>query len=426
MRIIRLMVILAFLSFTFITMGCGGQGDSGATGVEQAQDVIGWVCVGGNAYRDCYMPTDGVNSDEIIWELTDSSLTGDRYEPIVSGNLLLSWSGDTLYGLNATTGDLLWEFEDEEAEGEYTNFDETFPAISGNRVYIEGYRIGGLYCIDASNGKLLWTACEGMLQGADGSAPIAYKNKVITYTDNCSICSIDAGSGELLWTYKPEESENYLRYNFCIVGDSIIAVSIGWVNDLVNKVYCIDLESGNSLWEKEINAGGFSEPDYSAICSNSKSVFLIASYVPVSIENDFLICIDPSSGEVIWSQPIAKGSSKLVADDSAVYTHSEIGTICLNAADGSEIWSKQMGSNSILAVDNDMLYVFLNGEYSETTGDYDDKLTALNKESGGERWNHGFPDHYGSDMIGFALDSGRLYAYVEVHDEYKLICIGSE
>lgn len=96
--------------------------------------------------------------------------------------------------LNAETGDIVWEYEAEDA---------VLTAIAVHNGYVTfGSRDGYVYTLTATSGELNW---KTYLQGAVVSSPAVTQDAVYAATGNGSIFSLSVNDGSIKWEYDAQE-----------------------------------------------------------------------------------------------------------------------------------------------------------------------------------------------------------------------------
>ena len=199
------------------------------------------------------------DTGRLLWEF--ETFGGHSSAPVISGERLFFQCGG-LYALDAETGDVLWEFWTK-------NWATISPAVDAWRVYAPvGDR---LYCADVATGKRLWSVKTGPLE----KAPVLIGKRLFLNRGEKIFC-LDASSGKLLWRFEAGSDRiqlaaagNYLlstgsaglvrahrietgkvqwqrNTNMPLV--SLCVLSGGRVLISAGGLYCLDLESGVSLW----------------------------------------------------------------------------------------------------------------------------------------------------------------------------------
>lgn len=129
------------------------------------------------------------------WHLEIDTKPGPdvNFAPFVTGNTIISFSGDSLYAFDLTTGYELWKFQTEETTLGPSSFYQ--PDSFGKQVFA-GTASGYLYCIDSGSGSGNWSEknrYEGFGQVT------CWKDKVIVRTLSGKIEARNRITGKLIW-----------------------------------------------------------------------------------------------------------------------------------------------------------------------------------------------------------------------------------
>ncbi len=174
------------------------------------------------------------------------------------------------------------------------------------------------------------------------------------YPRTCGIYCLNASDGKILWSCK---TENSIKNNICIDGDRLVAM------DADGKVYCLNKTDGSLLWQKQLllgNALGTS----SALCISDGTVYAGASRVVTALNLE--------NGEEKWSLNRDKGENspaEFVVSDGKVYVNSHWNALAaLNSSDGKSLWDNDdsdirfrsstpvvIDSNTVLVADDDAI-----------------------------------------------------------------------
>ncbi len=271
---------------------------------------------------------------------------------------------NTLYCFNATSGEIIWTYDPQTADGYFS----VGPAVAYGIVY-ELNKDGFLYALDVDTGELMWKY-EGpglMFPGnpsvADGKiyATTGQTASYVSEKSESEFACLDAYTGQLLWklpieAFAPRESVAIAYGNLYIIpGDVTTSVDVesGEEYSTFNQVWAI----GTSSWpmfrrDSAHNAAGQSAPGNLTLrwkfttdgaVISSPSVAEKRVYVGSNDKN--IYCLDSRTGSLIWnfttgariksSPAIADGRVYLGPDDGYVY--------CLDADNGSLIWSAYAG-----------------------------------------------------------------------------------
>lgn len=174
------------------------------------------------------------------------------------------------------------------------------------------------------------------------------------YPRTCGIYCLNASDGKILWSY---ETENSIKNNICIDGDRLVAM------DADGRVYCLNKTNGSLLWQKQLELGNALGTS-SAICISDSTVYAGASRVVTALNID--------NGEEKWSLNRDKGENspaEFVVSDGKVYVNSHWNALAaLNSSDGKSLWDNDdenirfrsstpvvIDSNTVLVADDDAI-----------------------------------------------------------------------
>lgn len=250
------------------------------------------------------------NGDEIIaLDANDGSLkwncsdTGDYImsSPLVVNNVLyIGSSDDNLYCLNASTGEIIWNFT---AGGSISSS----PAIYDNTIYV-GAGDKKVYAVDAQNGVEKWNFTTAKYPWR--SAAIAYGTVYIGDSDGF-FYAIDASTGIQVWNYSITSPGAWIHSDPAIVDHMVIfGCHDGYL-------YNLNATNGDLIWK--YYAGGTVQ-GHPAVSDNK---------VFIGSTNDTFHCVSLDTGSGIWnytandnivtSPAIADGYVYFGSHDSNVY-----------------------------------------------------------------------------------------------------------
>ena len=149
--------------------------------VETGQPVIstplinkGMVYIGGN---DSNYYAINLETGSILWKvnLHTKIIGGSTID--ANGNLISGCVDGSIYSLNNETGITNWKMSSKGAI-------ISSPIISGNYVYFSSYD-SYIYCLDASNGNVLWSS---MLENKVKTTPVIWKDYLFVAADEIVYC----------------------------------------------------------------------------------------------------------------------------------------------------------------------------------------------------------------------------------------------
>jgi outer membrane protein assembly factor BamB len=204
----------------------------------------GWSCP--IVTGDKVFVTSCVSNDKVV-----APKTG-YYAPLDSKTL----SGEhrwTLFCLDATTGQILWERVAHKGEPKHpihvkASYAPETPLTDGERVYAYFGNVG-MFCYDLS-GKQLWSksweVVPTQLNWGTGASPVLHRNSVYIVNDNeksSFIVALDKLTGKEVWKIERDEKSNWATPFIWESGKRTEIVTCG-----KNKVRSYDLD-GKLLWQ---------------------------------------------------------------------------------------------------------------------------------------------------------------------------------
>lgn len=276
------------------------------------------VAVGGRVYA-----VDRITGNQ-QWRFpkTEAIRGSYRYPTLVGNVVCVPASNNVLYGIDATSGRQLWQYELRE-----NNFLGK-PVATGNSVTLS-VGTGGLISVNAADGKPLWEqpyAIPGGVKGSIGS----YRSNALFFNQQNELTSFNVNSGRPDWKIRFENISNTARpyslgdsvyvytgqyvaalqasngrprWQRSLPGDLVYGPAVGTGGTLVvtrdGQCYVLDA-SGRPKFAEAIELG--SQP----VTSPSA----IGDYFLVPTSNGVLNMINPKDGSVMWSYvvtPITAG-----------------------------------------------------------------------------------------------------------------------
>ena len=267
-----------------------------------------------------------------------SSITGGM--PVVADGVIYAGSGgDTLYALNANTGDVLWLYQPEHGG----TWGQAAAVVNGV-VYLgfddgpHGMDTSGMYAFNAHTGLLLWRAPYA------GAVSPTMANGRVYFGQGSYLFALDAGSGGPLWAQPTGDT---------IASPPTVVNGRVYFGSADKNVYALDAITGALLWS--YTTGGYvtSSP---AVASGLVYIYSAA---------DGLYALDANTGALRWkytsqgtvkptqyigwySPAVAKGVVYMGNGDAYLYA--------LNASTGAMIWKFSVGDAPGIAVANGVVY----------------------------------------------------------------------
>jgi len=246
-----------------------------------------------------------------------------------------------LFCLNASDGKLLWTHETNNIDGspkklpkvtEDTGYAAATPVTNGKAVFAI-FATGNLIATDL-NGKRIWAKNIGVPDNIYGycSSLLAFESKLIVQYDNDDkqiIYCFNAADGKQIWQHKRKSPVSWSSPSICDVKGKKLVITLN-----CRDVEGFDLESGKKLWGQKIMGG---EVAPSATCD--KGIIYVANQYVVAA------AIEGATGKILW-----KNSSAILPDvcspvvyKDMLYLFTSDSTIsCLDTKDGKVLWEKEV------------------------------------------------------------------------------------
>ncbi|MGO8678127.1 MAG: PQQ-binding-like beta-propeller repeat protein [Limisphaerales bacterium] len=179
------------------------------------------------------------------------------------------------------------------------------PALLGDRLYVftrqEGDEV--VSCLDASNGKEVWTdkyavpaigGPDAAVHGGPRSSPTVAEGKVVTLGVSGTVSCLDAASGAVKWR-KNDYPEAWPRFHTAtspIVADGLCIVQLG--KESQGAVVAYDLAKGDEKWKWTDEGPGYASPVLMTVDGTKMIVTLTAKSVAGLALAD---------GKLLWHAP---------------------------------------------------------------------------------------------------------------------------
>ena len=393
------------------------------------------------SYEPHQMALDAKTGD-VLWDTeTKSSMlfSGSYYQD----RFFRGGSHDnTLYCFNATSGDIIWEYNPHTENGYFC----VGPAVAYGMVY-ELNRDGYLYALDINTGDVVWkykgpgplmfpgtpTVADGKIYATTGQTA-SYAG----YMSESEFACLDAYTGQPLWklpieAFAPRESVAVAYGNLYLIPADVTTMVDSESGDeysTINEVWAIGTSSW-PMWRHDPahSAIGQSGPTnltlrwkYETNGAVISSPSIVDGRLYVGSQDKNIYCLDARNGGFIWNFSTSKRlQSSPAGVDGKVYVGPDDGTVhCIDAYNGSLIWEKYAGgyipanfaSSVILrsspTVVNGRVYV----------GSLDTNVYCLDANDGDVKWTYKTEGYITSSptvannavyIISQEPDSGALY-----------------
>lgn len=336
-----------------------------------------------------------------------------------------------LYCLDASNGAILWSFP-------LNEYWFVSPVVNNGKVYASGWILGEnytrmcrLYCLNAETGVEIFNSSLGFGEPIDAAA--IYNNLVYVFVwdedaGETYLYCIDALNGTYYWS--KNLLGNYLGSSPVIYNDKVYVTSNFYDGNktLACYIWCLNALTGSVIWDQYIEGG-----------TNTWSVPAVAYdrlFITISNELDdtgWLYCLDASTSDIFWSKFISSEgvlySSPAVADgkiyiSSLSYFTFRGNLYCLDAMSGDSIWQYWLiyGTYSSPAIADGRLYIAIGGQFFA----FDDTAPANDPPTvtiSGPKW--GLPgNEYNFTIVAEDPEGPDLFVVFQWSLEYPSIQAG--
>ncbi len=212
--------------------------------VKNMEPVCDWPCYRGNPQRTGASECGPKSSElEIAW--THDNGEWGYNDPSVSGGRVITpykyGEERGLVCLDAKNGSEIWKKQ-------FTGKgDIETPLIVGDKLYCSVY--DKFVCMNATNGDLLWEYGDSFCM-----PPLYLNGSVFGCSSSKDLCSIDAQNGTLNWSKS-------LDGGCCVSAPSTFNDLI-YISDGLGMLHCLGIEKGNTIWTKKFGELGLTTPAF--------------------------------------------------------------------------------------------------------------------------------------------------------------------
>jgi outer membrane protein assembly factor BamB len=262
------------------------------------------------------------------------------------------YAKDTIVCLDLGSGRMLWKKVFANRMNDRGG--STTPCVAGGKVYACG--LGGIYCLDASDGKEIWTNPRGCVNSSflvvGGVAAL----------QGGPVRAFDADTGKLLWTQSAAGGEH----------NSLTAWETGGTTYLLangRNLSALDIKTGQIAWT--VPGGSTSTPVVSG------------DFAVVQAEKS-LLCykLTPAKAEQVWTVPVGIESGSPVIYKGHVYVSVGGLTLCIELDTGKTNWKEKPGRSdyaSPIVADGKLLVATEGGAGVAMVDTNPDRFTLLGK-----------------------------------------------
>jgi len=373
---------------------------NGETAIDIPRLSTDWYTYMQNDLHHGFSESPAPQNNTIFWT---APITGTVHEfptPVVVDGLVYypqNVNGDTLFALDAATGDVEWIF---------TGIGSTDDAVTvkDGKLYTAS---DSIYCLDALTGARIWATGAGNWKG---STPVVVNNRVFCGCAEdyySTIFCLDSSTGSVIW----EKELPGTTVSCMTCWNNTLFVPTHGYTAIPGKLYALDADDGSIKWEEEASS-----------CSGywDSSPTIVDGVIYIGDMDSYMRGIDAYSGETIWEYYLSGGPYYDYISATPAYASGSIyvGTdfhclVSLSSDIGTLNWEVDETIHGSPAIADGMVFF---GEYYLTTGSI--SVIALNCSSGATIWTYqttanrlrGSPS-ITDGILYIPVEDGNLYAF---------------
>lgn len=238
--------------------------------------------------------------------------------PVVSDTVYVGAGSPTLTALEARSGRTVWSIQTDGGGG------FALPTVAAGRVYVGANHVVSAH--DAQTGRTLWdfhAAAAGPFDGGDLSPAVVVSDTVYVGAGN-RVYALDAGSGHKLW--------EYLTFN-TVRAAPVVMAGVVYLSSEDHTLYALAAASGQKLWS--FRAGDLITPPV-----------VVAGTIYVGSRNYRVYALQARTGQPTWVfAAAARVDDPPTVTAGIVSFHSgdpDDTVYALDAHDGHLLWSRHM------------------------------------------------------------------------------------
>ena len=249
------------------------------------------VCV----VSGCFVYGFDADTGDLLWQFDTGCAEFEREAPPVlsDGVLYLASTWGSVYALNTNTGDLLWRFDADDT----VRFS---PVSSDGVVYFASLLYG--YAVDAVTGDLIWRFDADELIWP---SPVVSDGVAYFVSEFIHLNAVDVVSGDLLWRFDAEQNR-YL--SLPVVSDRTVIIAARNELSKTSVVYALDSGTGAVVWEEKTSSMVYDAPVVSG------------GVVFITTVDGQLYALDEDTADTRWRIDLAEEvSTSPVVSDGMVF-----------------------------------------------------------------------------------------------------------
>ncbi len=356
------------------------------------------------------MGTNGPNAGGLFWSVDMGNGPIDSTLAVANGKVfgvtagIFDWNLfeftqlPTVFALNASSGELVWEYEFQGAGG----FEIGSPAYAGGTVYVT-VSSRQVLALDASDGTLRWNTIVDDL--GLSSSPTVAAGRVLVGTGSGKLVALWASSGDVNWT---ANIGGWVYLAAPTVHEGI--VYIGTDN---GSLHALRIEDGTEVWSRDLGGRLRGTP----LVVGDRIYAISAIYPGFVATEGYLHALD-MNGDEAWNVSIGPTGSSPALVDGKVLVGSKSGMWAITTS-GTVAWRYQEAGqiSSSPAVHSSTFYVLSNE--NDTERDLHTSVLALGLD-GTLAWERVLEPHNWA-LSSISVADHRLYTAT---DSGWVYCMG--
>jgi outer membrane protein assembly factor BamB len=306
-------------------------------------------------------PTPAPSSTGDSWVFFGHDLSGARYSSSTAPK----------------TSQILWQIQLDSAV-------RSAVTIYGGAAYT-GTMVGTIYCLDASNGRTIWSYPTGGTDHKIFSTPVVVNGRVFVGSTNWDFYALNAETGALDWSFHTGGG---------MFASAAVTNNIVYFGSTDKNFYALNADTGAIVWTYPT---GGEIRDTAAIVDG---VVYFTSF------DDYCYALNAQNGNLIWrsltnDDDTYENSSPAVVDGVLYVGSTDTNVYALRASDGQQLWafSTPAKVSSSPAIHNGIVYV------GSESGDF----YAINAQTGTQVWT-------------YKTGSGAIYSSPGIADGAVYVC----
>ncbi len=336
---------------------------NGQPGVDIPRLNTDWYTYMQNDLHHGFSESPAPTDNSILWT---APVTGDYHEfptPVIVDGIVYypsNYGTDSLYALDAATGELIWKYR--------TGYTDDAVTVKDGYLYTAS---DSLWCLDALTGERVWATAAADAAGStpgvvDGGV---YAGRATFASGNSYVYRFDAATGAEVWA---DTLPGYTA-SCLTVWDGMV-----FVPTYQASLYALDANTGALIWENTDSYGGYWD----------SSPVVVDGLIYISGNDSWTRAIDAMTGLTVWEVAITPGtylSATIAYFDGRLFFGDQVDSFhCLDASNGSNVWSVPGTDHGSAGIADGMVF------YGEGSNYYDEtaRVFALDCETGQEVWNY--------------------------------------